>query len=283
VFFWDIMERRYPGDFQRVTTWGSLGDLKNDGYRTTTREIFQCYGPAVMNANEANTKIQSDYHGAIDNWNDHFHDWIFVHNALEGLPAPVLKKLLDVCSGYPDHPAKSWGYSDLRGLAMSLPDDDLIGLLGESPTIQTMLSLGYADVQPIIESIQHREPDISSGIQPVPEGKVERNAFSSPVRVLLQHGLINSQLVSNYFKGCGDPGLHDRISAWLRQEYGSLRAQGQLDPDGVFDRLRHVIGGVGPADAMRETAVLAIVAYFFAICEIFEPSEPSEPTVASAN
>ena len=77
--FWDIMERRHPGDFQRVATWGSLGDLKNDGYLASRRELFQCYGPAVMSATDAIAKIGTDYPGAVKNWGEHFGTWIFVH------------------------------------------------------------------------------------------------------------------------------------------------------------------------------------------------------------
>jgi len=42
--FQTIMERRYPGDFQRVVPWGRAGDLKNDGYLASRRQLFQCYG-----------------------------------------------------------------------------------------------------------------------------------------------------------------------------------------------------------------------------------------------
>src|SRR5713226_6506462 len=47
-FFWAVMERRYPDDFQRVVPWGQIGDLKNDGYVASRRFLFQCYGPKVM-------------------------------------------------------------------------------------------------------------------------------------------------------------------------------------------------------------------------------------------
>ena len=154
---------------------------------------------------------------------------------------------------------------------MTLPVDELIGLFGDAPTMETMLSLGFKDLQPVIDATQWREPEAATPPQPVPEGKVESNAFSPPVRTLLQQGFIRSQLVGDYFKGCSDPQLHDRISAQLKQEYANLKSEG-LDPDRIFDRIRRLVGGVGPPNARRETAVLAIVAYFFAICDIFEPS-----------
>lgn len=279
LFFWEIMERKYPSDFQRVTPWGQVGDLKNDGFLGSKRWLFQCYGPAVMDASEANTKIDSDYVGAVTNWSVHFDEWIFVHNVKDGLPAPVVKKLLDIAMAYPKHPARQWGYADLRAIAMSLGDGDLVALLGHAPTLTTMLTLGVSDLQPLIQAIQGREPKPDDQLEPVPPGKVEANAFSQAVVVLLQNGLIRSPLLSRYFKGSGNARLHDEIGAWFREQYASLKAEG-MAPDLIFDRLRRLVGGVGPPDAMRETAVLAIVAYFFALCDIFEPGDAVD---ASAN
>jgi len=71
-FFCQIMERRYPGDFQRVVAWGRIGDLKNDGYLTSRRQIFQCYGPKQLVASEALLKINSDYDGALKHWKTYF-------------------------------------------------------------------------------------------------------------------------------------------------------------------------------------------------------------------
>jgi hypothetical protein len=43
-FFSDLMEKRYPADFQRVKPNGSLGDRKCDGYHASLKLVYQLYG-----------------------------------------------------------------------------------------------------------------------------------------------------------------------------------------------------------------------------------------------
>ena len=80
-FFSEIMEKCHPGDFQRVRPWGNTGDRKNDGYLRSARILFQVYAPNEMSANDAITKIDEDFHGALHYWQQFFDKWIFVHNS----------------------------------------------------------------------------------------------------------------------------------------------------------------------------------------------------------
>ena len=90
-FFADLMEARFVGDFQRVTTWGAQDDLKNDGYLQSERRVFQCYGPQLMADATALRKIAEDFAGAVEHWSAHMDTWTFVHNQRRGLPAPVVR------------------------------------------------------------------------------------------------------------------------------------------------------------------------------------------------
>ncbi|MDA8227847.1 MAG: hypothetical protein M0T74_09175 [Desulfitobacterium hafniense] len=46
-FFSELMEKRFPGDFQRVMPSGKAGDRKNDGYLKSKRMLFQVYAPKM--------------------------------------------------------------------------------------------------------------------------------------------------------------------------------------------------------------------------------------------
>jgi hypothetical protein len=269
-FFCAVMERRYPDDFQRVVPWGQIGDLKNDGYLASRQLLFQCYGPKVMDATDAIAKINADYDGAVTNWGQHFIDWIFVHNQREGLPPTVSKRLLDITAGNRPHPARPWGFNELRDEAMGLSDDNLGALFGDAPTVRAMLHLGFDDLRPLIEVLSRRQPPVSPSVHPVPAEKLTANMFSRAVLDLIEGGFTRTSLVAEYFRKHHDPTHQDFIATWFREQYLALRGTG-ASPDQVFDGLRDAVGGVGPADAAHESGVLAIVAFFFETCDIFEP------------
>ena len=64
-FFSSLMEKCYPGDFQRIRPWGKFGDRKNDGYLKSQRTLFQIYAPNEMKSAEAVAKINEDFYGAL--------------------------------------------------------------------------------------------------------------------------------------------------------------------------------------------------------------------------
>ncbi len=76
--FADIMERRYPGDFQRMRPWGNIGDQGNDGYWRSRRLLFQVYAPREMEGAKLATKVKEDFAKALEYWEDHFRTWVLV-------------------------------------------------------------------------------------------------------------------------------------------------------------------------------------------------------------
>lgn len=93
-FFTRLMTLRYAGDFVATVPWGSSGDMKNDGYLVSERKLFAVYAPRALKMAPTKAKAKSDYEGAVQHWSEFFDEWIFVHNTIEGLPAPLLKHLL---------------------------------------------------------------------------------------------------------------------------------------------------------------------------------------------
>jgi hypothetical protein len=81
--------------------------------------------------------------------------------------------------------------------------------------------------------------------------------------------MTKADLVDRYFGGHHDPTYRDEVAEKFRRRYEELRSEG-LSPDRVFDELRIYIGGSTLQSAEYDAALLAILAYFFESCDIFE-------------
>jgi hypothetical protein len=266
--FCKLMELGHPGDFQRVRPWGSAGDRKNDGYLRSQRILFQVYGPNEMTAAAAIAKIHEDFHGALPYWEPYFDQWTFVHNSPDGLSPQVTAKLLELDAGYPPKTIP-WGYAELRLELFRMPDDDIGALLGPAPTRRTVQQIGMKDLQPLIDQLGRLPATQEPDLRPVPPDKLSLNLLSDSVAALLRVGMTKADLVDRYFGGHHDPTYRDEVAEKFRRRYEELRSEG-LSPDRVFDELRIYIGGSTLQSAEYDAALLAILAYFFESCDIFE-------------
>lgn len=268
-FFSTVMEKRYPRDFQRTRPWGSTGDRKNDGYLRSQRTLFQVYAPNELEAAKAVTKIDQDFIGALTNWRDHFDTWVFVHNARDGLGPDVLRKLLDLAVAHAPIRLQHWGFEELRILVFELAEVDLAVLFGAAPTRRGMISLQMAELIPLLDQIGRLHPTAAPDLRPVPADKLKENLLSDHVATLLRAGMVREQLVRDYFRSRTDPRQRDQIAEAFRLRYAALRSDGRA-PDDIFVGLQRWVGGENLGPAHHQEAVLAVLAYMFQECEIFE-------------
>jgi hypothetical protein len=275
-FFSEIMEKRYPGDFIRVRPWGNVGDRKNDGYRKSDRSLFQVYAPNKMTANKTISKIEEDFDEALPYWEDFFDNWIFVHNSRGGLGPDVTKTLLEIDRSNPQIKVTHWGFEELRQEAMSLDETDLASLFGPAPTNNVMLQLGFDSLQVVLLTIARQQPPPNQQIRPVPPDKLSANALSDSVETLLSAGMTRSDLVEQFFNKWYDPRLGNEVAEAFTREYQRLRGLNIL-PNLIFQELMKFAGGTGVGTPEHIAAVLAVLAYLFEKCEIFE--EPSTETL----
>src|SRR5262245_36284343 len=68
--FQQIALLRWPGTFTASIPMGSRGDLKCDGYESSAKAVFQCYGPRYreLEVREVIRKITEDFEGAFGHW-----------------------------------------------------------------------------------------------------------------------------------------------------------------------------------------------------------------------
>ena len=265
-WFATIMEKRFPGDFIRVRPWGKAGDRKNDGYVRSKRWLFQVYAPNEMSAEQALAKIDEDYNGALPHWKQHFDTWLFMHNSKQGLGPDVTAKLVELDAAGP--PAVvPWGFEELRRVIFELGPEELKSLFGPVPHRRDMVNLGLDSLSPVLDHVAAIVPSSEPDLRPPPADKIERNMLSDHVATLLKAGMSRVDLVRKYFRV--QPERKDEIAADFRHRYDKARCEG-LSPDEVFVVLQRHAAGDGVPTAARQSGALAVLAFFFEECDIFE-------------
>ena len=269
-WFAQVMELRFPGgDFVRVRPWGNVGDRKNDGYIKSQRTLCQVYAPDDFNLATTLAKIDEDFGEAKPYWEAHFDTWVFVHNAPNGIAGDVLKHLLETEVNNQPIKIGQWGAAALRDFVFELPDANVATLFGAAPTRRDFENLGLADLRPVLLRLAAQDPVADVDVRPVPPRKIEANALSANVSLLLKSGMPRADLVQHFFDSYHDAALGDQIASAFKARYAQLRATGS-GSDTVFWGLIDFAGGLDNHGAGHAAAVLAVIAYLFEQCEIFE-------------
>ena len=102
----------------------------------------------------------------------------------------------------------------------------------------------------------------------MPMGKIEANALSESVATLLKAGMAKAPLVAAFFERWHDETLGERVAQSFRAKYQALR--GQFRPDEILAELESWAGGADRGSPKHQLAVLAVLAYYFCSCDIFE-------------
>lgn len=273
-FFSEIMEKRYPGSFQRIKPWGKVGDQKNDGYLVGgIKTIFQVYAPNELKEKETIAKIDTDFKGALANWTGKFDKWVFVHNSQHGLSPNVVKKLHDLHQQHSSVQVMSWGREELCKEVFLLSEDQLVSLLGPVPTAKSLTQFGLDDLRPLILALSDGTDASDVDLRAVPPEKLSWNKFSPHLATTLKLGMASSHRVKAFFDKWPDPTLGDKVAARFKERYQALRAAGPATTDDIFWELQAFAAGQQRMDPSKEGAVIAVLAYLFEQCDIFERPE----------
>lgn len=273
-FFASIMERGYPTDFQKVKPYGNHGDRKCDGYHGSLKRVYQVYAPEKMQVAETNSKVEEDFLGAVQHWKKKMSTWVFVHNQWRGVPADVLQNLLAL-DGKKGVRVLRWCEPELHDEFFRLSQADQALLLGPAPTLQSFARIQMKDVVTIANVIAQQEAPPPEEVREVPAGKLRSNALSGYVQTLLTMGSRKGKLVKKFFAEWHDPQLGDRIAKAFRSKYEELRAN-NIVGDAAFFELWKFAGGGSRESVEHEAAVLAVLAFLFEECEIFEAPKVEE-------
>jgi len=269
-FFGKIMNTRYPGDFTQIRPWGILGDDKCDGYLPSQRKFYQCYAPNDLKQADTIKKLNEDFSGALPFQKQYFDNWIFVHNARDGrLPSWLTFELTRLRRSHPSVKIETLGLVELQKIVLELEQSQLVDIFGPFPSLEDVLAVQFKDVQPLLDYLAHqaKSSDAIPGL--VSPKKLEYNELSEDVKYYLLHGMIKSGVVRNYLDQHPDKELASRVTNAFHDEYSRLK-QKKFDAATVFYELRIFTQGPFTQSAQTEGAVLAVLAYLFEECDIFE-------------
>ena len=267
-WFTKLAAGAFGSDFEPVRAYGSQGDWKCDGRQLSTATVFQCYAPETPTDKMIITKIDKDFEGARAKWPEFIQRWVLVHNHPQGQPPTLLAHLDKKRSENPDVTIEIWAEEQLRELHERMSESALRALYGAVPNASVVGNLALEDLQPVINALEKRDLDPSAGdfIAPSVE-KLEKNALSQEAVELLRLGRRKTRLVEMFFSKTGPVERGERIAEAFRERYAELKSMA-LEPDRIFSYLQRFTGFEG--DPKRQAAAMAVMAYFFDRCDIFE-------------
>ena len=280
--FADIMQNACAGDFQKVKSYGPTGDLKCDGYWTSQRWVFQCYGPVSMKERLLIAKIKEDLSGAVTHWQGKMSKWSLVHNDIEGLTANAVQCLDVLRAAHPTIEINEWAWPQTREQFSKLSDEAVADLFGYPPTTSSLDRLCFDELRPVVEQIAKGEADPQIALSNPPSvTKLEKNSLDQDSTEFLQIGRRRVRLVEEYFAQHHDPGLGDKIAKAMQVQYQMLMDIG-LQPNEVLVELQRFAGWGNGDTNSHDAAVLAVITYFFDHCDIFEdPDEETTRTIGT--
>lgn len=266
-FISEVFDRRFGSDFFKIKPYGKQGDKKCDGIVKSLRKLLQVYAPLQMKSAETIAKIDEDLPGAVTHWNELFDEWVFVHNQLEGLPPDVAKHLIAI-DGKHKKKVSHWSESQIQTLVDDLSADNLQALLGALPDFRNLSPVTAEDISVVVMTVAQQAP-VTEPISTVPSDKLQANGLSSDAQELLRAGTQKSRNVGDLFEKWHDPELGDRVAAAFRKRYLELKNAGKT-PDEIFQELWSFAGGGKYLLPAKELATLALLAFLFEQCDIFE-------------
>jgi hypothetical protein len=273
-FVGDVFDRRFGGDFFKIKPYGKQGDQKCDGIIKSLRKLLQVYAPQQMNSATTIAKIDADFPGAVTSWGTLFDEWVFVHNQVNGLPPDVAKHLIKI-HGKDKKDVTHWCDSQILELVEQLSDGDLQAVLGPLPDFRNLSPVTAEDIRVVVTAVAQQTPTTEE-ISTVPSDKLDANALSGGAKALLRAGAQKSKNVGDLFEKWHDPELGDRIAAAFRKKYIELRNGGRV-ADEIFEELWRFAGGAKYLQPSKELATLALLAFLFEQCDIFEAAPKVEP------
>jgi hypothetical protein len=278
--FEKLMAKAHPNDFMACRPWGNVGDRKNDGYLPSTRTLFQSYAPNELSATEAIKKIKEDFEGAKAHWEKYFGEWTFVHNAHDGRLGPhIIEALAKLAQDNPKIKVSHCGWDEMLLKFRQLSLQDLESWFGPSLTMEANVNLGYSDLMAVLTHINVTPAPETSEVKDVSRGKIEANLLSAVVADFLKIGMQKSPLVMQFFDNWKNPVYGEQIASAFKSQYVALRDTAPpLHPDEIFGRLETWAGGVVNTTPSHKAAVLAVMAYLFDKCEIFEDAQAMRST-----
>lgn len=274
-FFVDVATALWGADFEGRRPQGRLGDKKCDGYRVSTKAVFQCYAPRTMEAKTLEKKISDDFDGAKKHFGDRMQEWILVHNDWDELPTTSHEMIISLRENNKEIKIEVWGPRILFQNIMGLEADKLRILFPGVPGAKELLRVNFAEIDALVKLIDQTDPDPSLEVPTAPsQNKISHNDLPEHVAALLRTEQIVANRFAAYFADTSRAEVGNRVSDRFKREYRTRQNLGQ-DPQQIFHGLIELAGGLD-CEPKRRTTVIGLIAYLFHCCDIFEDVQSPE-------
>ena len=138
-------------------------------------------------------------------------------------------------------------------------------------------NLRYEELQAVLQHIQVTQPDDPNNIREISQGKIEANMLSPAVADFLKIGMQKYRLVEGFYQNWRKPKYEAQHADAFKKRYEALsNRKPALHPDIIFAKIEEWAGGSGTRTPTEKVAILAVLAYFFEKCVVFEDAEAKE-------
>lgn len=274
--FCEVMEAARSG-FQRVNPQGRIGDRKNDGFDASSGLYCQVYAPQnlLKSEGDAMTKLKEDFAGLIDFWPKiapikSF--WFVLNDKYKGA-TPSIHALISELRQAHGIECGTFLNKDLENLFESLPDHKMQRIIGSIPSPETLSQLEYSALNDVIGHLMKRKTVLRPETRPENLDfikKIEFNGLTDYPSNLLKVGDYQRSEVETYFSSRENATILD-----IQQRFIELYREGQQNwhgLEGADNVFYHILDSSKPSEeAMYDAPVVALMAFYFEKCDIFEP------------
>lgn len=298
--FCEVM-RAANKDFKKVKPQGRIGDRKNDGFIQSEGRYYQVYAPQSPTGNptSATSKLEKDLDGLIAYWrSEHNYEikhFYFVFNDKYHGAYPEIyttlnnvkhKHNLDVCDVFLS--------SELEDIFMELPADSIASICGYYPKPEDIGFIDNSIVAEIVGYVSNNYSGFSDSQTNEPPdfyNKILFNKLGKSTAMHLNVGAYQVGYIEDYFRTNSNfsrqqsrDSLNKMYQHYLNTDnVQAALATGLPVSDIVFknmvdEMLPESLSNIQRRDYERN--VIAVMAFFFEACDIFEePPEGYDPRV----
>lgn len=279
-FFVSVMTKVNP-NFQPVKAYGNIGDMKNDGFDSTTGTYYQVFSPEDITKDktiyEAVKKLKTDFTGLYNNWNDlcPIKKFFFVVNdKYKGLPAPIIQMALELNNdpNYEQIEINTFTAKDLEKIFISLDDLSKQDIIGYIPN-EIMPIVEYEALHETVTYLLNQElpmNQMDNLFVPNFDDKITFNGLSDIVNSQLVIGSYQEGTLMQYFND--NPGIKEILQKKFNALYEQSKENIPNTKENCSDcRFYYILEKACSKNTIPiQTSVLILMAYYFSSCDIFE-------------
>ena len=276
--FCSVMKYRYK-NFQKIKPQGSLGDGKNDGYRSGEGIYYQVYAPEKPTQNDSKgaKKALEDFVGLLSYWNsiEEVKAYHFVLNDKDrGVYPEIHKKISQIKSEYKIETA-IFSSGDLEELLFELDDSQIQIITGGIPNPEE-IELDYGVLNEVISHLLSFPSDIPKTKDlnvPDFDTKIQFNKLSKIPATLLNNAGLKLYQLEEFFRNSNSKTIRKDLQIKFINFYEDSDEKFDSSDEIFFSILTEASKDVkcdGDKEQSIQDSVLVLMAYYFEHCDIFK-------------